>query len=164
MKVFRYLMLALAVLVLAGCSNGKEAEKVAQKIQSGETLTQGDYTCMIEYYGDYATKAQTYQDVIDDNDPTSELAQSAAQKLSELTTEYQYVPIFKSKLDAATPEEVGPENVKLVDSYASLIWFSAPSWATINAVPGQAGVVMETPADSGAVIATDQESLKLEER
>lgn len=159
MKILNYLMLAVALMFVTSCSNSHEAEQVAEKIQKSEKLQKGDYTTIIEYLGNYAQEAQKYQDIIDDADPNSEEAATAAKKLTELTENHKYIKMFSEVLANTTAEEVGAENVTLVNNYAPLIWFNSPSWAGFNEAPdGSAGLIMDAPSDSdSAVIATGVE-------
>lgn len=156
-KIGLFLFLLVALVGITSCSKERRAEDVAEKITQGASLTQGDYTAMIEYLGDYATKAQVYQDTINDlpvNDPA---VAEATEKLSNLTAEYKYLSLFNTTLSSTTPAEVGKDNVALVNKYASLIWFTAPSWAEINNAPGDtAGDVVDMPDDSGTVIANSE--------
>lgn len=162
-KIIGIMMLAAISVIAVSCSNSREAEGVAEKIQKGERLTQGDYTAMIEYLGNYATEAQKYQDVIDYEPSGSAAATEAAKKLSTLTGEKQYLTLFTHVLSQTTAAQVGADNVKLVDKYAGLIWFTAPSWATIDgASVGDAGDVVTMPDDSGTVIANSEEEVKME--
>lgn len=150
---FVILLLAGAGMISTACSNKDEAEKVADKIEKGSALTQSDYTCIIDYLGKFAEKAQPIQDQINnlpDGDPS---AQPYQEQLSALRKNYPFVNEFSQILDRAKPDEVGADNVKLVDKYTGYEWFTAPAWATQTTDPKAAGIELQAPADSSAVVA-----------
>lgn len=148
MKTLRLCLLAVVAVLMAACS-GAGANAVADKITKGEVLTQADYAILIDYCGKYAQEAQPIQDRID-NLPTDspEIAGLNAQ-LAELKDKFPHISVFFDTLNAATPKEVGSENVRKVDSLGRLIWFDTPEWASVQEDPSTAGFVETTaPAQS----------------
>lgn len=163
LKSLKVLLLAMLVGVVASaCSSNSEADAVNQKIEKGEALTSADYTCMIDYMGQFAEKAQSIQDSINNLPAEDPQVAPFQDKLTKLKEEYPLLDSFKTALAKATEAEVGAENVALVNKYAGYEWFTAPDWATINADPGVAGMEVQMPDnDSEGVIAgaVDQEEV-----
>ena len=155
LKSLKVLLLAILVGVVAtACSSNSEADAVNQKIEKGEALTSGDYTCMIDYMGQFAEKAQSIQDSINNLPAEDPQAAPFQDKLTKLKEEYPLLDSFKTALSKATEAEVGAENVALVNKYAGYEWFTAPDWATINADPSVAGMEVQMPDnDTNGVIA-----------
>lgn len=149
-------LIAFLLLFIAACSSDG-AKKVADKINSGVTLSQEDYTVMIDYCGQYATEAQKYQNKIDALPDTAQEATKDVEELASLSSEYPYLDLFNKHIASCTKEEIGSANVDRINKYASLIWFEAPDWATVIRDPNLDGFIEDTPTagtDSG-VIATD---------
>ena len=152
MKILKYLLLVVvAGVMFTACGSGDDASKVAEKIKSGQTLTQDDYKVLINYVGEFATKAQVYQNNIDNG-------VDAAKNQDELNTLKQgdeYLSLFEQTLKNATAEEVGADNIKLINSFTGDLWFDAPSWATVSTpAPEIGGIEMESPAaDTSGVVA-----------
>ena len=154
MKTFRLFLLAAIIVIAAACSGSHGADAVADKLANGETLTQSDYTLLINYCGDYATKAQVIQDKIDNLASGDPAAKSLNEELTELSDKYPHTAEFFMALKSSTPEEVGSENMKKVDELSSLIWFNAPDWAETVGPSGDAGLIEEAePGDTGIIAA-----------
>lgn len=153
-KIFAFVAL-LFVMGLSACDGNDNASKVASKIKNGEKLTQDDYTEMIDYCGKYAKAAQKIQDEINALPGESEEVGKLENKMTDLSSQYPYTTEFFEKLTSSTKEEVGEGNVKLINEYASLMWFSAPDWATIDEDPDVVGFIEDMPStDSAGVIST----------
>lgn len=153
----RFAVALMLLFVAVACQQKLPApEEVNAKIQDKEALTQADYTTMIDYCGEYAKKAQQYQNIINaepnDSTPSSIDAQSA---LSTLYGEYPYLDQFSQVIYSSTNDEIGADNVKKVNEYAKYSAFPLPqgSGANLNQ-PGVVGDIEDMPQDSGEVIAT----------
>ncbi len=164
LKNLKVLLLAMLVGVVAtACSMASEADKVNEKIEKGEALTQADYTTIIDYMGKFAEKAQPIQDQINNLPAEDPKAVPFQDQLTKLKDEYPLLDSFKSVLDKASAEQVGQDNVALVDKYAGYEWFSSPAWATINTDPAAAGLELETPSnDTNGVVAGAVDEEKVE--
>lgn len=151
MKKLTLIMLSALMLSLTACSSKEEAQNVAKKIESGQTLSKSDYTVILDYLGDFATKAQPLQDKINNADsPTPELDS----QLAELRADYPLVDRFNQTIQKANPDLLGADNMALLNRYAPLEWFTAPTWFTDMPDPDIAGEVVEAPTeDSNGVIA-----------
>lgn len=168
MKTLKKMSVLLGIMLMlvgvAACSNKEEAARVAEKIEQGKTLEQGDYTTMISYLGHFAEKAQPLQNRINDMSSDNPQAGRLAESIDSLKKANPYLELFAGRLDAATESEVGADNVKLVNKYAGYEWFNAPAWATVTEDPGVAGMVVETPPagqDTGVVAgAVDEEKVR----
>ncbi len=157
MKKFKYLLLAAVAVVLAACSGTGAADQLAKKISAGESLTQSDYTEMINYCGDFASKAQVIQDKIDNLPTDSPEVTALNSELDNLKSKFPLTQEFFGALAKATPEEVGDENVKKIDDLGTLTWFDAPAWASLTTDPNAAGFIEETPtSDSSDVVAAPE--------
>ena len=165
MKTIKILLIAImAGLVITACSNKSEAEKVAQKIDNGATLNQGDYSAMIQYLGKFAEKAQPIQDEINNLPYGDPKAATYQEELDKLKGEYSLVDRFNEVLKGVSQETLGADNVALVNKYAGYEWFSAPDWATIQTNPEAAGIEVATPdSDTTGVVAGAVDELKVKE-
>lgn len=164
-KIKKMLLLLMAIIavgaITTSCNSDGEAKKVAEKIEKGEALTHGDYTCLIEYMGRFAEEAAPIQNSIN-NLPSGDAGVTKYQEqLSALKDKYPLLESFTNALDRTTPEEVGSDNVALVDKYSGYEWFTSPSWATENFDPAIGGLEMQTPADSSGVVAAPVEEAKV---
>ncbi|MDE6811387.1 MAG: hypothetical protein K2J15_03460, partial [Muribaculaceae bacterium] len=161
----KVILLAMVVGVVAtACNSASEADAVAKKIEQGAALSQSDYTVIIDYMGKFAEKAQPIQDNINNLPADDPKAQPFIEQFDKLKESYPLLDQFKSVLDKASAEQVGTENVNLVDKYAGYEWFTSPSWATINTDPGIGGIEMESPSnDSNGVVAgaVDEEKIEM---
>ncbi|MDE6295607.1 MAG: hypothetical protein K2M03_06035 [Muribaculaceae bacterium] len=165
MKALKMMLcLMLICMGVSACSNQEEAASVAKKIESGEVLNQGDYTVIIKYLGSFAEKAQPIQNKINNMSSENPEAVQLADEIDKMRESNKYLELFTNTLKKATEAEVGADNVNLVNNYAGYEWFTSPDWATINADPGVAGMVVETPdagQDTGVVAgAVDEETVR----
>ena len=140
-KAFAALM--LVVLMSACGSKVASPEEVAAKITNGETLTQNDYKVMIDYVGDYATKALVYQNKINvqPNDSTPEYIK-ASNEWASLYQKYPYLAQFRQSLTSADMSQFDEANQQLINQYAN-----DPSFP----LPGGEGVALENPNVQGMV-------------
>ncbi len=162
-KILGIIAMAVVALVMAAsCGSSDRAAEVARKIQSGDTLTQSEYTTVIDYLGHFAEKAQPLQDQINNLPYGDAKAAELQQQLDELKTKNTYLDLFRSTLSCAPQAQIGADNVALVNKYAGYEWFSAPDWATVITDPANAGVELETPAsDTTGVVAGAVDELKV---
>ncbi len=164
LKSFKMLLLLMvAGVMFTACGSASEAEKVNQKIEKGEALAESDYTVMIDYMGQFAEKAQPIQDNINNLPAEDPKAAPYQEELDKLKESYPLLKTFTETLAKATPEQVGQENVALVDKYAGYEWFTAPDWATINTDPAIGGIELQAPNDSNGVVAGAVDELKVTE-
>lgn len=161
-KTFNFIlksaMAIMFVVILASCgSKTPSVEDVARKIDAQQTLSQADYTTMIDYCGKYAEEAQKYFDQINaqPNDSTS-AAIEATNNLADLYARYSYLDQFTTALYATNDSQLSAENVKKLNEYAAYEAFPLPGGegkALEN--PDVVGMIEQTPsADSTGVIAT----------
>lgn len=165
-KTMKMMMLAIVAILgmgfMASCGDSSEAKKVAEKITSGETLSQADYTVAIDYLGKFAEKAQPIQDEINNLSATDPKAGELQNQLDALRGKFPLLATFNGALSKASQSEVGADNVALVDKYAGYEWFTAPDWATIETDPEAAGIELQSPADdSTGVVAGAVDELKV---
>ncbi len=162
-KCFSILFAALAaVIMFASCSKADQASEVARKIEAGDTLTQAEYTTVIDYLGDFAQKAQPIQDKINNLPYGDPQATDLQKELSALKEKNGYFDLFKSVLESAPQSSLGADNVALVNKYAGYEWFASPSWATIQTDPEAAGLEVQTPdSDTTGVVAGAVDELKI---
>lgn len=165
-KTFQYLLMAIAAMFLAvSCGNAEHAAEVAKKIQDGASLTQGDYTTVIEYLGKFAEKAQPVQDQINNLPAGDAKAAELQQQLDALKGKNKYIDLFQSVLAKTPQATLGADNVALVNKYAGYEWFTAPDWATIQTNPQAAGLEVEMPdSDTGGVVAGAVDELEVKTR
>lgn len=165
LKTLKVLLLTLVVgLVATSCGVATEADKVNEKIEKGEALNPADYTKIIDYLGQFAEKAQPIQDQINNLPAEDPKAAPFQEQLTKLKESFPLLDKFKEILAKATPEQVGADNVALVDKYAGYEWFTSPDWATINTDPAIGGIEMATPDnDTNGVIAgaVDEEKVEM---
>lgn len=152
MKLFAFMAICL---LLAACGSKEGASAVAEKIKSGEQLTQSDYTVMIDYCGKYAEEAQKLQDQIDNLPGDSKETFNIENKMADLSNSYPYTSEFFEKISNCSKEEIGEKNVDAISTYAPLMWFSAPAWAIVSDDSDVVGLIEDMPAtDSANVIST----------
>lgn len=154
MKIFKMLAIMAVCFAMAACGSD-EASKVASKIHGDEQLSQDDYKVMIDYCGRYAEAAQVVQDKINALPVDSEESGKLEEEMADIASKYPLSSEFFDKITNATPEEVGDKNVKLINHYAPLMWFSAPEWANVENDPSVVGFIEDMPSeDTAGVIAT----------
>lgn len=154
--VIKGLMALALVLVMASCgSKTPTPESVAQRLSANESLTQEDYTAMIDYCGKYAEEAQSYYDAINaqPNDSTTE-AVRAAGNLAALYAKYTYLDQFRTALAQTDISQLGAENEKKVNEYAKYQGFPLPVGEGANLEdPNVVGMIEQTPdSDTTGVI------------
>lgn len=155
MKVMKLFAFMAICLLLAACGSKEGASAVAEKIKSGEQLTQSDYTVMIDYCGKYAEEAQKLQDQIDNLPGDSKETSNIEDKMADLSNSYPYTAEFFEKIANCSKEEIGEKNVDAINTYAPLMWFSAPAWAIVTDDSNVVGFIEDMPAtDSANVIST----------
>ncbi len=158
-KVAMFLMVVLA-LVATSCGSKESAEKVAEKITSGQTLDENDYGVIIRYLGDFAEKAQPIQDKINNSETATP---DLDNEMAQLHSAYPLTGVFNTALENSSEDKVGKENMKLLEKYAPLEWFTAPSWLTVYPDSSVAGEIVETPTnDSNGVVAGAVDTVKVE--
>lgn len=148
----------LLVVVMGSCGSKKPtAEDVNAKIQAGQELTQDDYTTLLDYVGDYASKAQEYYNIINaaPNDSTPEYVK-AFNDLAELYGKYPYLQTFRSCLQNVDASKFDDKNLELVNKYANDEGFPLPvgEGSTLLNPQVQGDIVDMPQTDSTNVIAT----------
>lgn len=134
---------------------GQSVDSVAEKIDSGKKLTQADYTTIIDYCGKFANEAQKLQNQVDALPDSSSVAVTDETKLADLKTKFPHLDKFNNALLAATPQDVGPDNVKKVNKLAQYVWFTAPDWATVQTDPNVDGFIEQTPTTDTTGVISD---------
>lgn len=159
----------LMVIGLAACSSNLPTDAdVAKKIDAKESLSEADYTTMIDYCGRYAEEAQKYYDIINaqPNDSTTEYL-TAANDLAELYGNYAYIDQFRQTLAQTDMSQLGADNEKKVNEMAKYQAFPLPAGAGANLQdPNVVGMIEDMPAtattDSTGVLSTgDGEAVDL---
>lgn len=165
MKKIQLFLMGLVILGLGSCAKQyPTAAEVATRIDSHQALTQGDYTTMIDYCGDYAKAAQRYFDIINEqsSDSTGEYSR-AVSELASLRAANPYLDMFQTAIYAADDSQLGNKNVEKVNEYQKYQAFPLPdgSGASLN-TPGVEGEIMDMPSNQNShVIATpDGEAVK----
>lgn len=149
--------LLMVMMVVACGSKVPTPEQVAQKIDNKETLSESDYTSMIDYCGEYAEKAQSLFDVINaqPNDST-EAAVKATSDMAALYAKYPYLDMFRTALANTDVTALGKDNEKKVNEYAKYQAFPLPGGEGADLQnPDVVGMIEQTPAtDTTGVIAS----------
>lgn len=154
MKILKLFAFVAVCFIMAACGSSDNAASVAAKIQNGTTLTEQDYTAIIEYCGKYAEKAQKIQDQINALPADSEEAGKLTDQIANLTDNDKYLQAFNSVLSNCTQEAIGEKNVELVNKYAAYSWFVLPSWVSEKMPSDEVGPIVEMPdSDTAGVIA-----------
>ncbi len=156
-KVMTIMMMAVVCLIMASCGSKADPKAVADKIAAGETLTQADYTTMIDYCENYAEKAQPYFNTINNaSDPNSKEVADAYSELATMKSDAVYLDTFRNALFAANAEQLGEANVKRMDKFSSLEAFpiaNISDSAMLN--PDVVGDIVDMPDSTNTnVIAT----------
>lgn len=158
MKKLLTLVAAMFCLILVSCGGNKPVDvaSVAAKIAGGQSLTEADYTAMIDYCGDFAKKAQSYYDVINaaPNDSTAE-AIKATGELADLMSGATYLEPFRKALFSADAKELGEENVRKMEELTKYEAFPIADIGDSTLMnPEQVGEIVETPqSDTTGIIA-----------
>ena len=100
-------MAMAALFMISSCGSDHVAD-VAAKISSGATLTQAEYTTVIDYLGHFAKSAQPLQDQINNLPAGDPKAVELQQQLDRLKEKDIYLDLFSSML-ARTPRAAGIE-------------------------------------------------------
>lgn len=156
-KIHILITLALmAVFGLMSCGHKTEIEKkadsVAEKIDKGEPLTELDYNVMIQYVGDFAQKAQPFDDSIINEKGIDD----AQRQLDSLKEKYPLVDKFRNSIHDALVADLGPDNVTLINHFGHYIEFTIPAGMSVGSGDfGVGGMEVATPpaGDSNGVIA-----------
>lgn len=151
----------MLLIVMAACGQKiPSAEEVAGKIDNNATLTEADYTSMIDYCGDYAKDAQKYYDIIN-AEPTDSTAEAirATDDLASLYEKYNYLEKFRDVLENTNLTSLGVDNEKKVAEFAKYQGFPLPVGAGADLRdPKVVGMIEDMPdttaTDSTGVIAT----------
>lgn len=156
MKSIKILLAGVLALMAGACSKSTPtAAEVAAKIEAHQTLTESDYSVMIDYCGDYAKNAQHYYDLINEQPSDSTAAYvRASSELAALRAANPYFDIFQTAIYAADDSRIGEKNVEKVNEYEKYQAFPLPDGSgPALEQPGVVGEVVDMPADSSAVIA-----------
>lgn len=154
-KILRLFAAVVFVALMASCgSNAPSADEVANRINTDQSLTEADYSGMIDYCGKYAQEAQKYYDEINAAGNDSTVVAKATMELAELYGKYTYLDLFRNKLASTDMTQLGAENEKKVNEYAKYQGFPLPQGEGADLQdPNVVGMIEDMPADSGAVIA-----------
>lgn len=157
MKTLKTIYAAVMCVVFAACAGSDPTPaEVAARIDSHDSLSQADYSVMIDYCGNYAKEAQQYFDIIN-SQPTDSTAEysRAARSLAELKANSPYIDMFRTAIYAASDSQIGEKNVKKVSEYQKYEAFPLPEGSGPElSIPGEAGVIVDMPdTDTTAVIA-----------
>lgn len=105
----------LSVVVLSSCGGGAaDVSGIIEKHKAGETLTEADYSALIEYFDDAVTEsiplAKEMQEVMESGDADKIKELEASQKAIE--EKYKHMEDVSSIIMGASEEEAGEANVK----------------------------------------------------
>ncbi|MBD5328287.1 MAG: hypothetical protein HDS03_00100 [Bacteroides sp.] len=158
-KIMTMMMMAVVCLIMASCSGNSNSDPkaVADKIAAGETLTEADYTTMIDYCANYAEKAQPYFNTINSGAATdSKEYTDAVNELATMSSEAVYLDAFRKAITDADAAQLGEKNVRKVDELAKYEAFpiaDVSDSAMMN--PDVVGDIVDMPSnDSNGVIAS----------
>lgn len=154
-KIMTMMAVALCFIMASCAGSATDPSAVASKIEKGQSLTEADYSSMIDYCADYAEKAQKYYDIInaEPNDST-EAAINATNELANLYSSAKYLDVFRKAIFAADSKELGEKNEEKVNEYAKYEAFPIPGVADSTMLnPDVIGDIVDMPADSSAVVA-----------
>ena len=156
-KVMTFMMMAVLCLIMASCGSKDDAKAVSEKIAAGETLTEADYSTMIDYCATYAQKAQPYFNIINSGaDTTSKEYADAASELAQMASDAVYLDTFRNALFAASAKQLGEKNVKKMEEFSNLEAMPISDITNRGMMnPDVVGDIEEMPAsDTSNVIAT----------
>lgn len=157
-KTVKAMAALLLVVLIASCSSKvPTADEVYNKVKNGETLTQQDYTAMIDYVGQYAQKALDYQNKINaqPNDSTAEYIKMS-NDWANLYQKYPYLNEFRQCLANANMDDFDAENQQLINQYANDPSFPLPAGegVALEGAQNVNGMIQDMPQDSSKVIST----------
>lgn len=140
---FKTLLMASVCLLFAMCAKTVSPDDVAQRLDAGDTLSQDDYTAMIDYCSDYAKQAEQYQVIIagQPNDSTPAYVKAAAD-LAALYAKYPHLDKFRNALYAVDMSQLSDANRKKIDEYSKYSSFP---------IPGGDGPALQQPEVVGAI-------------
>ncbi len=158
MKTLKAICLSLICLAFTACTGSAPTPaEVAAKIDSHETLSETDYSVMIDYCGEYARNAQQYFDIINEqpSDSTAEYSR-AAQDLATMKANSPYIDMFRTAIYAASDSQIGEKNIKKVQDFQKYEAFPLPEGSGPDlTLPDEVGLIEDMPdTDTTAVIAT----------
>lgn len=156
---FICMMVLLAAVGMSSCaeSSEKKVKNVANKIEANEELTAEDYTCMIDYVGDYAEKAQKYVDMMINGTDNAE----ATAGMNQLKDEYPYLDTFRNCIRVTPMSKFSSENLEQIGKYAGYIEFSAPAGYTLTTDPAAAGMEVAAPSVDNGVVAGAVDTIEI---
>lgn len=156
-KVMTFMMMAVVCLIMASCSSKPDPKDVADKIAAGQTLTEADYSTIIDYCGSFAEKAQPYYNVVNsDTDTSSKEYIDAVNELASMWSNAVYLPTFSTVLRNADAKELGEKNVAKADELSKFLAFPIPNIPDSPMMnPDVVGDIVDMPSsDTSNVIAT----------
>lgn len=157
MGALKTCLMASVCLLFAMCAKTESPDDVARRLDAGETLSQDDYTAMIDYCGDYARSAEQYQVIIagQPNDSTPAYVKAAAD-LAALYAKYPYLDKFRSALYNVDVSQLSEANRKKIDEYGKYSSFPLPGGdGPALQQPDVVGAIEDMPdTDTAGVIAT----------
>lgn len=153
---FKGLIAAMLVVIFTGCAKSRpSADQVLTKIEANDSLSQADYSTIIDYCGDYARQAQKYYDIINaqPSDSTQE-AITATNDLANLYADDKCLDKFRSTLGNASMSRLDKTNQEKVNEFAKYQGFPLPDGAGQNLEnPDVVGMIQQTPSsDTTGVI------------
>ncbi|MBD5195633.1 MAG: hypothetical protein HDR84_07350 [Bacteroides sp.] len=166
----KLIVASFLLVIVAACGTKLPTDsEVAQKIDAKESLSEADYTTMIDYCGKYAEEAQKYYDIINaqPNDSTAEYIK-AADDLATLYGNYAYLDAFRQTLNNSEVSQLGKENEKKVNEYAKYQAFPLPGGEAANLQnPNVVGDIENMPSPSvsdstGVISAGDGEAVDMQ--
>ena len=164
-KLLTFMMVAFVSLIMVSCgSKTSDPKEVAAKIAAGQTLTEADYTAMIDYCSDYAKKAQPYFNVINGGAATdSKEYADATNELANMMSSAVYLDTFRKALTDADASQLGESNVKRMGEFSGLEAFPIADISDTTMMnPDVIGDIEDMPSsDSAGVIASGDGELVL---
>ena len=158
MKKLMTIMMALVCVLMVSCGNkANDPKEIADKITAGQTLSEADYSAMIAYCSDYATKAQPYFNVINSDVSTdSKEYVEALNSLADMKAKAVYLDTFREALEKADAEQLGKENVEKIAEFAKYEAFPISNISdSVMLNPAVIGDIEDMPnSDTSNVIAT----------
>lgn len=157
-KLLTFMMIAFVSIIMVSCgSSSTYPKEIAAKIAAGETLTEADYSAMIDYCSDYAKKAQPYFNIINSGASTdSKEYVDATNELASMMSNAVYLDTFRKALTDADPAQLGESNVKKLAEFSNLEAMPIGDISDSTMLnPDVVGDIEDMPSsDSSGVIAT----------